>query len=68
MTGNTTMPAEVWIDGRQRVRREHIVYTITKPARVATDITIDLSDYGKPVSVETPADSITLDALKARGG
>ena len=68
LTGSTRLPVEVWIDDQQRVVREHIAYTIAKPTRIATDLTIEFSDYGRPVSVEVPPASRTLDALKARGG
>ena len=48
--------------------REHIAYSIVKPVRISTDLTIEFSDYGKPVSVDVPPASRTLDALAARGG
>lgn len=68
ITGATTIPAEVWIDDQKRVRREHISYKIVKPQAVDFDFTIEFSDYGKPVSVDVPAASETVDALKLRGG
>jgi hypothetical protein len=65
LLGSDTMPVDVWIDSRHHVRREKLHYTVTAAGQsVTTDMTIELTRFGVPVRVNTPADDDTVDALK----
>lgn len=53
--GSSTLPVEVWLDGQGRLVREHeSVAMTTGGQKVTTDTTIDLYDYGTPVSIKAP--------------
>ena len=74
--GVATLPVDVWIDGDNRVRREHLAYDLSKmhlPNQTtaptgAIDATIELYDFGVPVVVNVPPpDQVTdLGALLQR--
>jgi hypothetical protein len=73
--GITTMPMEAWIDAEGRIRKIHATIDTSKasatpspmlpglPARAlpkSTDLTMELLDYGTPVSITVPAaDQVT---------
>jgi hypothetical protein len=53
--GSSTLPVEVWLDGQGRLVREHESVTLTSDGhKVSTDTTVDLYDYGTPVSISAP--------------
>lgn len=56
--GATDVKTDIWVDEQYQPRRAHVVLG-------TTDLTTDYSDYGKPVSVETPpaADTVDFDDL-----
>jgi hypothetical protein len=55
--GVTTIPVDVWIDDRGRLRREFAALDINQQGQQATmTITLELFDYGVPVDVEAPPD------------
>ena len=64
-----TMPGEVWLDGDGLPRR--VAYDISIPAGTAAPMTLhfsmDLFDFGQPVSVSIPADSDVVDAGALEG-
>jgi hypothetical protein len=73
--GVTTVPTEAWIDSQGRIRRMHMTVDTSKPAASpspvlpglppsalpkSTEITMELFDYGAPVSITVPpADQVT---------
>lgn len=53
--GTSTLPVEVWLDRQGRLVREHEAVTLTDDGQqVSTDTTIELYDYGTPVSISAP--------------
>jgi hypothetical protein len=53
--GTSSVPIEVWLDGQGRLVREHVAMTVTAAGhKVSTDTTIDMYDYGTPVSIKAP--------------
>ncbi|HEV3000754.1 MAG TPA: LppX_LprAFG lipoprotein [Solirubrobacteraceae bacterium] len=54
LTGTTTIPTEVWVDGRDLVRRQRLTMKQTKPAESTTTLDMRFSDYGKRVTIEAP--------------
>ncbi|HEV3227894.1 MAG TPA: hypothetical protein VGY97_00355, partial [Solirubrobacteraceae bacterium] len=60
---STKIPVDVWIDGQGLVRREQIAYAINSGTGAGTTLnfTIDLSDFGVPVSVTAPPASQVFD-------
>jgi LppX_LprAFG lipoprotein len=60
-------PVDVWIDGRGLVRRMHFVTVAAAHDAVpetVTDMTLDLSRYGEPVSVAVPGAAETFDTTE----
>lgn len=54
-TGIGAVPVEVWVDGEQRVRRMRIeLATGAGAVPVASKVTMELFDYGVPVTVTAP--------------
>jgi hypothetical protein len=61
-----TVPADVWIDGQDRVVKMHIVMDGSafgsSSADVGTvELTMELSDFGTPVDVQAPPPDQTID-------
>lgn len=57
MSGSDGFPMEVWIDEKDLVRRMRMKMSINNPAlggKMDMDITMEMFDYGTPVSIETP--------------
>jgi hypothetical protein len=61
VTGQDTLPADVWVDLRGRVRRMALDMNICSHAgTITTAVTIDLFDYGRqPAAVPPPASQVT---------
>jgi len=62
-TGSFNIPVDVWIDGNNMVRQERVSYgssTGTTPFNLT--LTLDLSNFGTPVSVTPPPASQVFDA------
>lgn len=55
--GGGTAQADVWIDSDYRARR----FVLDIPMLGGMKLTMNISDYGKPVSVEAPAGAKTFD-------
>lgn len=60
--GVTEVKTDVWIDEQYQPRRVRLVMGTT------SDMTIDYTDYGKPVSIEAPPADETLDFAEMIGG
>ena len=62
-SGAARFPEEVWIDGRQRIRRFRIAYEFQAPGapRLKIAMSEDLYDFGAPVRVTVPSDDDALD-------
>jgi hypothetical protein len=62
ITGNATLPVDVWVDDQHLVRREKIAYSATQQGQKATfDFTIDITKYGVQVDTQTPPASEVSD-------
>ena len=69
LTGQKTMPTDVWIDASQRVRRQSVaIATSSSPVPINVDLTIDYKGFGVPVDVHAPAAAETADAADLSGG
>jgi hypothetical protein len=58
MTGQSTLPFDVWIDGQRRVRRLAMQMSLCSPVgRISESLQMDLYDYGRqpPVTVPDPS-------------
>jgi hypothetical protein len=64
LMGSHRFPADVWIDGAGRVRREALAYTLRKPARASVRLTMDVVRLGLPVDVRLPRANDTVDLTR----
>jgi hypothetical protein len=56
----TYQPVDVWVDGSGRVRRMRLAYSAGTAG--ASDMTMTLSQYGRPLTIELPDKSVIWDA------
>ncbi len=66
MTGNDSLPIDVWVDSGQRVRRVSTQLRLCTPEGPLTEsLTMDLFDYGAqpPVSAPAPAEATDITSL-----
>jgi len=68
LTGQKTMPTDIWIDGSRRVRRQSVAIAVKQPVPIRVDLTIDFKRFGVPVDVHAPAAADTADAADLSGG
>ena len=68
LTGQKSLPTDIWIDGSQRVRRQTVAISTQRPVPIDFDLTIDYERFGVPVYVHAPAASETADAAELTGG
>jgi hypothetical protein len=68
LTGEKTIPTDVWIDGQGRARRQKIEYSAQQPVPASVSFTIDYEKFGVPVDVNKPADADTADFADLVGG
>ena len=68
LTGQKTMPTDIWIDASQRVRRQTLAISVKQPLPIRVDLTIDFKRFGIPVDVHAPAADETADAADISGG
>ena len=62
MTGQSTLPVDVWIDGSNRVRRLAMQMSLCSPVgTVSESFQMDLYDYGRQPPVHVPAASEVTD-------
>jgi hypothetical protein len=62
--GTKTLPIDVWVDGKGFVRK---VQYAQRAAGKAVKVTMDLHDYGKPVTVKPPPSDEVVDLMHAAG-
>jgi hypothetical protein len=65
-SGVKKLPIDVWIDGKGLVRKVRYAQRIGAGQQVK--VTMNLHDYGKPVTVKAPPSSSVVDIAKALGG
>jgi hypothetical protein len=68
LTGQKTMPTDIWIDASQRVRRQTVAIAVQQPVPIRVDLTIDYERFGVPVDVHAPAAGETADPADVSGG
>lgn len=64
ITGSDGFPMEAWIDEKDLVRRMRMKMSINNPAlggKMDMDITMELFDYGTPVSIDVPDEDDVAD-------
>lgn len=64
ITGSDGFPMEVWIDEKDLVRRMRMQMSINNPAlggKMDMDLSMDLFDYGTPVSIDVPDEDDVAD-------
>ncbi|HEV2590865.1 MAG TPA: LppX_LprAFG lipoprotein, partial [Gaiellaceae bacterium] len=68
LTNLKSLPADVWIDGQDQLRRMKESYSVTTGGQtISTSMQMDLSNYGEQVNVQVPSSSETLDMTKLGG-
>jgi hypothetical protein len=68
LTGNKTLPTDVWIDSQGRARRQSISYSAKQPIPTSAQFTIDYTNFGVPVDVNAPDSGDTVDLADVIGG
>ena len=68
LTGQKTLPTDIWIDSSQRVRRQTVAITVKQPVPISVDLTIDYKRFGVPVDDHAPAAADTADVADISGG
>jgi|GEM_PF-726362 len=64
LDGKTTLPVEVWVDGKDLIRRQHVDYVATVSGVPSTfDLTTDYTGFDATVKATPPADEDTIDGL-----
>ena len=65
-TGVKSLPVQVWIDGKNYIRK--VVYSQGSGGGRTVKVSMELHDFGNPVTVKPPPASEVLDILKLQGG
>jgi LppX_LprAFG lipoprotein len=68
LSGQKTIPTDVWIDAEGRARRQSVAYSAQQPVPMRIQFTIDYEKFGVPVDVEAPDDGDTVDLADIIGG
>jgi hypothetical protein len=68
LTGQKTLPTDIWIDSQGRARRQAISYSAKQPVPTSMQMTIDYEKFGVPVDVQKPDDGDTVDLASLIGG
>jgi hypothetical protein len=64
--GLSTVPVDVWVDGKGLLRQESLSLTLGQGLQnAAMKMTFDMHDFGEPVTVEVPPSNQVFDALSA---
>jgi LppX_LprAFG lipoprotein len=64
--GMSTIPVDVWVDGKGLLRQESLSLTLGQGLQnAAMKMTFDMHDFGAPVNVEVPPAGKVFDALSA---
>ena len=67
LTGVKTLPTDIWIDARQRVRRQTVAISTQAAGADQFSLTIDYKRFGVPVDVQAPPADETVDYSRRRG-
>jgi hypothetical protein len=67
LSGDATMPMEVWIDEDDLVRRQKMTMKQKKPQEFTSVTDVRFSDFGKQVSIEEPDDAKDLTDIATQG-
>jgi hypothetical protein len=69
LSGLKQLPTDIWIDSSQRVRRQTVAISTTKPLPIKFSLQIDYKRFGVPVDVQAPPADETVDySAVAAGG
>jgi LppX_LprAFG lipoprotein len=67
--GVSTIPVDVWVDGKGLLRQESISLTLGQGLQnAAMKMTFDMHDFGQPVNVDVPPADQVFDAMSALKG
>ncbi len=67
LSGDATMPMEVWVDDDSLVRRQKFAMSQKKPVDMKMDMDIRYSDFGKQVDIEAPKGAKDVTELAKQG-
>jgi hypothetical protein len=62
LTGTSSTPVDVWVDGQRLVRRIEMRYAVQRPTVISTDMRMDFVRYHVAVNVTPPPADQVLDA------
>lgn len=65
VSGVKTLPIDVWVDGKDFVRK---VQYAQRAGTNEVNVTMNLHDYGKPVAINPPPSNQVVDLMHAVGG
>jgi hypothetical protein len=68
LSGQKSLPTDIWIDASQRVRRQTVSIAAQQPLPIKFDLTIDYKRFGVPVDVHAPPSGETADYADVIGG
>ena len=68
LSGQNSIPTDVWIDAEGRARRQTVAYSAQQPVPMRMQFTIDYEKFGVPIDVEAPDDGDTVDLADVIGG
>jgi hypothetical protein len=68
MSGLEQLPTDIWIDSSQRVRRQTVAISTTKPLPIKFSLQIDYKRFGVPVDVQAPPADETVDYADVAAG
>lgn len=64
--GITKLPLEVWVDGKNYIRR--VIYDEHATGQAATRVRMELHDFGPHVPIKAPPPSSVVDLMSLQGG
>ena len=64
-SGVRTLPLDVWLDGNGYIRK--VRYDEHAGRRQAAKVTMELHDFGAPVTIDAPPDDSVVDLTKMIG-
>ena len=68
LSGQKSLPTDVWIDANQRVRRQTVSIAAQQPVPIRFALTTDYKRFGVPVDAHAPAADETADYADVIGG
>jgi hypothetical protein len=64
--GVSKLPLDVWVDGNNYIRK--VIYDEQAPGQSPTKVTMQLHDFGKPISIQAPPSQAVVDLLQLQAG